>query len=145
MYNGPVIVSACLLGLRTRYDGKDAYSIEAVTRLEGRAVIPVCPEQLGGLPTPRPASEIMDGDGTAVLAGAAKVIDEFGADVTLQFMKGAMDVLQIARITGSEEAFLKERSPSCGVGTICRDSICVNGTGVTAALLKREGLMVSGF
>jgi len=142
---GPVIVSACLLGLRTRYDGKDAYSIEAVTRLEGRTVIPVCPEQLGGLPTPRPASEIIDGDGTAVLAGGARVVDEFGADVTLQFMKGAMDVLQIAKITGSEEAFLKERSPSCGVGTICRGGLCVNGAGVTASLLKREGLMVSGF
>lgn len=145
MYNGPIIVSACLLGLRTRYDGKDAYSIEAVTSLEGRMVIPVCPEQLGGLPTPRPASQIIDGDGAAVLAGTAKVIDEFGADVTLQFMKGAMDVLQIAKLTDAEEAFLKERSPSCGVGTICRDSLCINGTGVTASLLKREGLTVRGF
>ena len=145
MIDRPVIVSACLLGLRTRYDAGDAFSMEAVSLLEGRTIIPVCPEQLGGLPTPRPASEIAMGDGGEVLEGGAKVIDEFGADVTLQFVKGAMDVLQIARLTGAGEAFLKEKSPSCGVGTICRDSQCVNGIGVTAALLKKEGLVLKGF
>ena len=145
MYNGPVIVSACLLGLRTRYDGSDACNTEAITLLEGRQAIPVCPEQLGGLPTPRPAAQIAQGDGIEVLAGAARVIDEFGQDVTVQFMKGAMDVLQIARLTGANEAFLKENSPSCGVGSICRNSHCVNGIGVTAALLKREGLIIRGF
>ncbi|HEY4708027.1 MAG TPA: DUF523 domain-containing protein [Thermodesulfobacteriota bacterium] len=145
MIDRPVIVSACLLGLRTRYDGGDAFSIEAVTLLEGRTIIPVCPEQLGGLPTPRPVSEITMGDGGEVLEGGAKVLDELGGDVTLQFVKGAMDVLQIARLTGAAEAFLKEKSPSCGVGAICRDSQCVNGIGVTAALLKKEGLVLRGF
>lgn len=145
MIDRPVIVSACLLGLRTRYDGGDAFSIEAVALIEGRTIVPVCPEQLGGLSTPRPASEIAMGDGYEVLEGGAKVIDELGADVTLKFVKGAMDVLQIARLTGAAEAFLKEKSPSCGVGTICRDSQCVNGIGVTAALLKKEGLLLKGF
>lgn len=145
MFDRPVIVSACLLGLRTRYDGSDAFSMETISLLEGRTIIPVCPEQLGGLPTPRPASEIAMGDGSEVLDGRTKVLDELGADVTLQFVKGAMDVLQIARLTGAGEAYLKEKSPSCGVGIICRDSRCVNGIGVTAALLKKEGLVLRGF
>lgn len=145
MRSGPVIVSACLLGLRTRYDGQDALSMEAVSLVEGRIAVPVCPEQLGGLPTPRPASEIVSGDGTGVLDGAATVVDEFGADVTPGFLKGAMNVLRIARFSGAAEAFLKEHSPSCGVNAICRGSRCVNGAGVTAALLKREGLLVRGF
>lgn len=145
MYNGPVIVSACLLGLRTRYDGKDAFSMEAVTLLEGRVAVPVCPEQLGGLPTPRTRAAITSGDGMDVLAGTADVIDEAGADVTVKFMKGAMDTLQIARICGAQEAYLKEKSPSCAASLICRGGACVDGMGVTAALLMKEGIAVKGF
>lgn len=145
MFNGPVIVSACLLGLRTRYDGKDAFSMEAVTLLEGRVVVPVCPEQLGGLATPRSRVEILSGGGVEVLAGTADVIDETGADVTVKFMKGAMDTLQIARLCGAQEAYLKEKSPSCGTSLICRGGVCVNGMGVTAALLMKEGIAVKGF
>jgi len=145
MYNGPVIVSACLLGLRTRYDGGDAFSMEAVVLLEGRVVVPVCPEQLGGLPTPRPRAGISAGSGADVLDGAAEVLDEDGADVTVQFVKGAMDVLQIARLSGAREAYLKEKSPSCGSSVICRDGECVSGMGVTAALLAKEGIAVKGF
>lgn len=145
MYNGPVIVSACLLGLKTRYDGRDAFSLEAVSLLEGRPIVPVCPEQLGGLPTPRPPSEITGGDGDSVIDGASSVTDMAGSDLTLKFMKGAMDVLQIARLTGAAEAYLKDKSPSCGTSLICRDSKCISGMGVTAALLKREGMLVRGF
>ncbi|CAG1065173.1 hypothetical protein BAC1_00751 [uncultured bacterium] len=145
MYNGPVIVSACLLGLRTRYDGKDAFSMEAMTLLEGRAVVPVCPEQLGGLPTPRPKAAITSGSGADVLDGGADVLDENGTDVTEKFMKGAMDTLQIARLSGAREAYLKEKSPSCGSTLICRAGACVKGMGVTAALLLKEGLSVKGF
>lgn len=145
MYDGPVIVSACLLGLRTRYDGKDAFSMEALALLEGRAVVPVCPEQLGGLSTPRAKAAITSGGGIAVLDGAAAVIDETGADVTIKFVKGAMDALQIARLTGAQEAFLKEKSPSCGSSLICMGGACVKGMGVTAALLMKEGIAVKGF
>ncbi len=145
MYNGPVIVSACLLGLRTRYDGGDAFSMEAAALLEGRIVVPVCPEQLGGLPTPRPRAEITGGGGEDVLEGAAWVLDEHGVDVTMKFMKGAMDVLQIARLSGAREAYLKEKSPSCASSVICRGGACVKGMGVTAALLEREGITVKGF
>lgn len=145
MYNGPVIVSACLLGLRTRYDGKDAFSVEAVSLLEGRTIVPVCPEQLGGLPTPRPAAAISGGDGTDVIAGASAVVALGGVDVTVQFVKGAMDTLQIARLCGAQEAYLKEKSPSCGASLICRGGECVRGMGVTAALLASEGIVIKGF
>lgn len=141
----PVIVSACLLGLKTRYDGGDALSVEALKLLEGRSVVPVCPEQLGGLSTPRPRADITEGGGMEVLAGTSKVLDESGSDVTAQFIKGAKDVLEIARLTGASEAFLKENSPSCGIGTICRNGRRVPGIGVTAALLKKEGFAIKGF
>lgn len=145
MDNGPVIVSACLLGLRTRYDGSDAFSMEALALLEGRTIIPVCPEQLGGLSTPRLPANITKGDGTDVLAGSSDVVNSSGDDVTMQFVKGAMDTLQIARLTGATEAFLKEKSPSCGSSLICRDGACVKGMGVTAALLSSEGIAIKGF
>ena len=145
MHNGPVIVSACLLGLRTRYDGKDAFSMEAVTLLEGRVAVPVCPEQLGGLPTPRARAAITSGGGVDVLAGTADIVDETGAVGTVKCIKGAMDTLQIARISGAEEAYLKEKSPSCGASLICQGGACVNGMGVTAALLMKEGIAVKGF
>lgn len=145
MYNAPVIVSACLLGLRTRHDGKDAFSVEAASLLEGRTIIPVCPEQLGGLSTPRPPANISNGDGKDVLAGTADVVNASGEDVTMKFVKGAMDTLQIARLNGVQEAFLKEKSPSCGSSLICRNSACVSGMGVTAALLSSEGMVIKGF
>jgi uncharacterized protein YbbK (DUF523 family) len=145
MRNGPIIVSACLLGLKTRYDGNDAFSAEAAALLEGRSIIPVCPEQLGGLPTPRTKAAITRGDGMDVLAGTADVTDETGAVMTAKFVKGAMETLQIARISGAREAFLKEKSPSCGSALICRDGSCVKGMGVTAALLAKEGMAIKGF
>lgn len=145
LMESPVLVSACLLGLRTRYDGADAYSQKAFDLLKKRAIVPVCPEQLGGLPTPRPRAEIARGDGDSVLEGVSGVIDESGSDATASFLRGAHEVLKIARITGAKEAYLKEKSPSCGTGTICRDSVCVPGLGVTAALLKKEGFLLKGF
>lgn len=141
----PVIVSACLLGLRTRYDGKDAMNEEVLSRLKGRPVVPVCPEQLGGLPTPRPKAAITYGDGMDVISGLSRVMDEKGIDVTTKFIKGAEETLRIALLTGAKEAYLKEKSPSCASSLICRDNECVKGMGVSAALLVKEGLSVKGF
>jgi uncharacterized protein YbbK (DUF523 family) len=141
----PVVVSACLLGLKTRYDGDGALSPEALKMLKGMLPIPACPEQLGGLSTPRPRAEITKGDGYSVLDGRSKVADENGKDVTELFLRGAAAVLTIARLSGAKKAFLKEKSPSCGVSLICRGSECIPGSGVAAALLKREGLQVTGF
>ncbi len=140
-----VIVSACLLGLKTRYDGGDALSPEALEALQGKLAIPACPEQLGGLPTPRPRAAIVSGDGSDVLDGRSRVADEKGKDVTESFLRGAEGMLNIARLSGAKKAFMKEKSPSCGVSLICRDSACIPGSGVAAALLKREGLKITGF
>lgn len=140
-----IIVSACLLGINTRYDGKDAFCQAVIDELKGKTIIPVCPEQLGGLSTPRPRSEIIGGEGKDVLEGRANVKVEFGGDVSDKFTKGAKEVLKIAKLTGATKAFLKEKSPSCGVDTIRRGKECVHGSGVTAALLKKEGFELKGF
>ncbi len=128
-----IIVSACLLGICCRYDGQskpEARILELVARRKG--VIPVCPEQLGGLPTPRSAAYITAGlDGFAVLAGNARVRNIDGRDVTENFRRGAEQVSEIARLYGARRAILKSKSPSCGV------SGC---TGVAAAALILRGL-----
>jgi len=102
----------------------------AETLLKRFRLIPVCPEQLGGLPTPRPPAEILGGDGADVLSGTARVINLRGEEVTEAFMRGAEEVLRLARLLGVRRAFLKAKSPSCGLEPL----------GVTAALLLREGL-----
>lgn len=140
-----VIVSACLVGLKTRYDGDDALSGPALSALKGSVAVPVCPEQLGGLSTPRPRCEITSGGGKEVLSGSSSVIDENGRDVTGNLLKGAQEVVRIARLAGAKEAFLKEKSPSCGVGSIKRGGTAIDGPGVTAALLERSGIKVRGF
>lgn len=139
----PVIISACLLGLKTRHDGKDAFSKEAAERT-GLLMIPVCPEQLAGLPTPRARAEITGGGGAEVLDGKARVLDSGGADITERFIAGAEEVLKIARLTRAKKALLKEKSPSCGVTFIKRENKTIEGTGVLTALLKREGIEVEG-
>lgn len=140
-----ILVSACLAGLRTRYDGGDNLQ-EEILRLvrEGKAVL-ACPEQLGGLSTPRLPAEIVGGNGEDVLDGKARVIDAEGKDVTNAFMKGAEETLAIARLYGASSAILKESSPSCGVmrqydGTFSHRKI--PGMGVTAALLRQNGIAV---
>jgi len=131
-----ILVSACLVGLCTRYDGKIVDHPDCRARLAGVTWIPFCPEQLGGLPTPREAADIVGGDGDDVLAGRATVLCKSGADVTEPFVRGARQALQLARSQQVTAAFLKARSPSCAVtGTI----------GVTAALLRQAGLALVEF
>ncbi|UTC43855.1 DUF523 domain-containing protein [Treponema sp. OMZ 857] len=130
-----IIVSACLAGFPCRYDGKKAIN-PAVQQLvkEGKA-IPVCPEQLGGLPTPRSAAEMK----------AGKVINTDGDDVTEAFEKGAAVVLEIAQQYGCKDALLKARSPSCGKGLVYDGTfsgILTAGNGKTADLLMRNGITV---
>ncbi|MDA8097540.1 MAG: DUF523 domain-containing protein [Clostridia bacterium] len=140
-----ILVSSCLLGIRSKYDG----SINAVDRLiescKSGLIIPVCPEQLGGSPTPRPPAEIRGGTGVDVLAGRVRVFTSQGDDLTELFIDGAREVLKICRLFGVQAAILKERSPSCGVNVIYEGSfqgIRVKGRGVTAALLASEGIPV---
>jgi uncharacterized protein YbbK (DUF523 family) len=127
------LVSACLVGLCTRYDGKIKTNPHCLTQIAASAWIPVCPEQLGGLPTPREAADIVGGDGRDVLAGTARVVSKSGIDCTAAFVRGAEQVLQIARLQNISRAVLKARSPSCAVS---------GKIGVTAALLQSAGIEV---
>jgi uncharacterized protein YbbK (DUF523 family) len=97
--------------------------------------IPVCPEQLGGLPTPRPAADLIEGDGMDVLTGFASVVTQNGQDVTKEFIAGAEAVLKIAKDQDIRLALLKARSPSCGIKKL----------GVTAALLESNGIRLVEF
>jgi uncharacterized protein YbbK (DUF523 family) len=130
-----------MLGVHCRYDAStNPAPSELVEKLGGCRIVPVCPEQLGGLTTPRPAAHLEGGSGEDVLDGRARVVTDAGVDVTPQYLKGANEVLRLARLFGARRAILKERSPSCGCIQVHRDGALQAGSGVTAALLKREGL-----
>jgi len=130
------LVSSCLTGLCCRYDGQIKPNNACINRLKNAAWIPVCPEQLGGIPTPRETADIFGGDGNHVLEGQANVITRSGIDRTTQFIKGAEQVLKIAQSQKVTAIFLKSKSPSCAVtGTV----------GVTAALLIKHGFDIQEY
>ena len=136
-----ILVSACLLGMACRYDGKSKPNETVLRLLENNSdeirLIPICPEQLGGLPTPRVPSE----------KAGEKVINRVGIDVTVQYQKGAKEALKLAKLYHCETAILKERSPSCGRGEIYDGSFTktlISGDGTTAELLKQNGIRVIG-
>jgi uncharacterized protein YbbK (DUF523 family) len=139
-----ILVSACLLGLNTRYSGQTKYNPRVVEFLHqhGYLPIPVCPEQLAGLPTPRPATEFTVGDGHSVLNGKGQLTTQTGDDVSSQLCNGAKETLKIAALTGCTIAILKERSPSCGVHWIYRQGELQSGSGVAAALLQQQQIRV---
>ena len=114
-------------------------------RLGGDELVPVCPEQLGGLSTPRPPAEIVGGDGADVLDGSASVITVDGEDKTSEFLGGAHQTLEIAKSHNAAHAVLKSKSPSCGCGQIYDGTFSGKlgaGDGVTAVLLRRHGISV---
>ncbi|ACL76587.1 DUF523 domain-containing protein [Ruminiclostridium cellulolyticum] len=140
-----ILVSACLAGLDSKYNGKNNYNgyIEKLVR-EGKAIM-ICPEQMGGLPTPRDSCEIACGAGGDVLAGKAKVIDSKGQNQTEKFLKGARETLKVARLYNIKKAILKSKSPSCGFGRIYDGTFSgklIEGNGVTAELLSGNGFEV---
>ncbi|MGQ7959852.1 DUF523 domain-containing protein [Pseudomonas sp. SP16.1] len=141
-----ILVSRCLLGHRVRYDGGAHGPFDLLQRWldEGR-VVALCPEVAGGLPTPRPPAEIRGGQGGAVLEGRLAVLTVDGEDVTAAFLAGAQQALALVREHGIRLALLKARSPSCGNLENYDGSfggVRVPGEGVTAALLRREGVQV---
>ncbi len=137
-----IMVSACLIGVNCRHDGGHAYCPEVIDDLFNRHFIPVCPEQLGGLPTPRIPSSIQGGDGREVWQGCARVMNKAGEDVTAAFLRGAKEVLGIAQMAKVKRAILKDHSPSCGCQAIYRGEELVPGVGVTAVLLAGNGFEV---
>lgn len=129
------ICSACLLGINCRYDGRTKPNKKAIQLCKEGTLIPVCPEQLGGLSTPRVPSE----------QKGKRVFNKFGKDVSRQFSKGATEVLKIAKMFGAKEAILKQRSPSCGCGQIYDGTFSgkiIKGDGVTTSLLKKNKIKV---
>ncbi|MBG0777247.1 MAG: DUF523 domain-containing protein [Desulfovibrionaceae bacterium] len=129
------IVSACLAGIFCRYDGSTRANAKVVNLIRRGEALPVCPEQLGGLPTPRPPCE-RRGD---------RVLNSEGCDVTAPFARGAEEALRLARLAGCTRAVLQSRSPSCGLGRIHDGSFrgrLVDGNGVFAALLLENGFTV---
>jgi len=141
----PVLVSACLLGINCRYDGGSQLNQRVVDYLSAHKLqaIPVCPEQLAGLPTPRPKARFTQNDGHSYLQQQAQLHDEFGRDVGPIFLHGAQETLKIARFCGCNSAILKERSPSCGCRQIYRNHELVAGTGLASALLQNAGVIVT--
>lgn len=129
------LCSACLLGIKCRYDGFSKLNEKIIALAKKEVLIPVCPEQLGGLPTPRAPSEQQ----------GRKVVTDSGIDVTENFNNGAEEVLKIAKLFNINEAILKQRSPSCGSGQVYDGTFSrklIPGNGVTAELLKRNGIKV---
>ena len=143
-----ILVSACLLGEQVRYDGGEnrcAHPYLEQWVKEGR-VVAVCPERLGGLPTPRPPAEIAcGGSGAQVLEGKARVMDARGEEVSEAFVKGAHEVVALAKRHGARMAILKEGSPSCGSSRIYDGTfggVKVAGEGVCASALRSTGIAV---
>ena len=140
------LCSACLLGIKCAWDGKDRHRNKKVIELSKKEVlIPICPEQLGGLPTPRIPSEIQGCSGEKVLDGKCKIKNKSGEDVTKQFIKGAEEALKIAKLFNIKEFIAKSKSPSCGYGRTYDGTFSgklINGNGITIALLKRNGIKI---
>lgn len=133
-----ILVSACLLGLPCRYDGRSVPCPALVKAAEkGVRLVPFCPEIYGGLPTPRVPAERQGG----------RVVTRDGRDVTAEYRRGAEEALRLCRLFGCAAAILKEKSPSCGGGRIYDGTFTgalVEGDGVTAALLRANGIRVVG-
>jgi len=138
-----VIISACLFGWATSYTGKH-HQLDGLEKLAERyTLLPLCPEQLAGLPTPRIRHEIRGGDGLAVWQGRARVVNEAGGDASEAFMHGARQAAVPVRLYGVRRAILKAKSPSCGVHTIYNGSFnrtLLAGMGVFTALLLQLGV-----
>jgi len=132
-----ILVSACLLGLRCRYDGRSKPSAAVLALGEKHTLLPLCPEQLGGLPTPRPPAEWQ----------GARIVNEAGQDVTAAYRRGGEEAVRLAKLTGCRWAILKERSPACSCDRIYDGSfsgVLREGRGSAAEALAEAGVTVLG-
>jgi uncharacterized protein YbbK (DUF523 family) len=131
-----ILVSACLLGVNCKYNGKNNEADKIKEHMKDHIFIPICPEQLGGLTTPRPPAEFVE---------EAKIKNNKGLDVTKEFAIGAEETLRIAELCNCKYAVLKERSPSCGSKQIYDGSFqgkVKTGMGMAARLLEQNGIKV---
>lgn len=128
-----ILVSACLLGVKCRYDGKEKLNEAVAALAKTHELVPFCPEIYGGLPTPRDPAEIR----------GERVYTCNGRDVTAEYEKGAEMALKVAQMLKCDCALLQDRSPSCGIGTVHNglfDGGLVDGDGKTAELMRRHGI-----
>lgn len=140
-----ILVSACFIGLDTKYSGGSNANNLLMEYCKKGVFIPVCPEQIGGLGTPRTPSEITGGSGEDVISGKARVVDCNGMDRTYEYIKGAGEVLKLINLFPINAAILKEKSPSCGSKYIYDGTFkgkIREGQGVTSALLRKNNIPV---
>jgi len=138
-----IAISACLLGVPCRYDGRCKLNQKAIKKFISGNAIAICPEILGKLTIPRPACEIIGGNGKDVLDGKANVVDKDGNYYTNEFVKGARTAVDIIKKLKVRKVYLKSKSPSCGVTKIFDGSFAdktIKGCGVFAALLEKENI-----
>gem|GEM_PF-71942 len=143
--DGKILVSACLAGMNCRYDAGNCSYDDLRKLVDDGKAIPVCPEQLGGLSTPRTPAEIVGGDGKEVLQGNSRVLNKLGVDVSDQFIRGAELALEMAVGSHVILAVLKSKSPSCGVGKIYDGTFSggtKQGDGIAATKLRNAGIAV---
>ena len=134
-----ILISACLVGINCKYNGKNNYNEKALELVKSGKAIPICPEQLGGLTTPRNPSEIK------IINNKRYVINNQNEDVTEQFVRGANEVLKLAKELDVEKVILQSRSPSCGVGKIYSgnfDKKLIDGNGILAQMLIENNIEV---
>lgn len=130
-----ILISACLIGLNCKYNGGNNENSKLVELMKEKDLVPICPEQLGGLKTPRVSAERKQ----------EKVITKEGVDVTKEYQKGAEEVLNLAKKLNIKKAILKSRSPSCGIDEIYDGTFShtlIKRDGVAAELLKKNGIEV---
>lgn len=140
-----ILISACLAGFNCKYNAKNNFDARIEELVKNKIAVPICPEQAGGMPTPRLPAEILGGDGLDVIEGRARVITSEGEDVTLKFFEGAKEALKLAKLVGANKAILKSRSPSCGCCKIYDGTfkgVLREGMGVSAAYLLKHGIEV---
>lgn len=134
-----IFVSACLVGVNCKYNGSNNYNKKIFDMVKEGKAIPICPEQLGGLSTPRDPTELKN------INGKIYAINNKGNDVTVQFERGANEVLKLAKRLNIKKAILQPRSPSCGIGKIYSgnfDNKLIDGDGILVQLLKENGIEV---
>lgn len=139
-----ILVSACLLGVNCKYNGGNNKNEEVMEFLKDKKFIMVCPEELGGLNTPRIPCEMV-GLARDILNNKGKIVNKNGDDVTEKFLKGAYETLKIAKSKNIKKAILKAKSPSCGKGLVYDGTFSkklVLGNGIVAQILKDDGIEV---
>ncbi|HUT81593.1 MAG TPA: DUF523 domain-containing protein [Candidatus Bathyarchaeia archaeon] len=144
--NSPILVSACFLGINCTYKMSNNRNEKVISLLKSRKIIPICPEQLGGLSTPRNPNCILKGTGFDVLGKKTQLIDIDNKDTTANFIKGAYESFRLAELFGAKYALMKDRSPSCGVNHIYNnfssEEKLIKGPGVTTAFLLMKNIKV---